>query len=290
MLSSTDGWIVGFQPGPVLLHWNGLEWSAVKSHIKEGLNSIFMLSPEDGWMVGGLLEGRIFRWDGSAWSQVSYPLENNPDISLYDIYFVSSNDGWIVGSIHEENVWKGLVLHWDGSTWTRISLPTETPLSSIYMLSSDEGWIVGGRAWGGIIDNRPTLMHSSVILYWDGMKWTEIESPVKGEMLHSIHMLSSNKGWAVGTNGAIIHWNGESWSKVESPIENRLFDIHMLSPTEGWAVGMDGVILRYTTEAFPHSSLFFLIAAIFITALIVFTLKRHLTGKPRMETPEEFKW
>jgi len=56
--------------------------------------------------------------------------------------------------------------------------------------------------------------------------------------LASVHMLSSDEGWAVGDDGTIVRWDGTSWSTVTSPTGEFIHSVHMVSPTEGWAVGI----------------------------------------------------
>ena len=60
--------------------------------------------------------------------------------------------------------------------------------------------------------------------------------------LASVHMFSSDDGWAVGEDGTIVRWDGSSWSTVTSPTGEFIHSVHMVSPTDGWAVGISSRI------------------------------------------------
>jgi murein DD-endopeptidase MepM/ murein hydrolase activator NlpD len=74
--------------------------------------------------------------------------------------------------------------------------------------------------------------------------WNIVSSPTSQE-LHAVSMISSSKGFAVGSFGTILEWNGNTWSIVASPTTNHLFSVILLSPTDGWAVGTYGTIIHW---------------------------------------------
>jgi hypothetical protein len=99
------------------------------------------------------------------------------------------------------------------------------------MINSNDGWIVGANG---------------TILHWDGFAWSIVTSPTTCA-LHSVFMITSNDGWAVGED--IIHWNGSEWSLVTDPLtDGYYFSVFMLSSDEGWAVGR-----RYPSETRPRT-------------------------------------
>lgn len=59
MLSSTDGWAVGYDGA--ILHWDGSSWTKVASPTDKSLGSIKMVSTSDGWAVGR--SGTILHWE-----------------------------------------------------------------------------------------------------------------------------------------------------------------------------------------------------------------------------------
>lgn len=131
MISSTDGWAVGFNGK--IYHWNGTNWSIMNSPTTNHLFAVDMVSATDGWAIGS--NGTIIHWNGSSWTVVTSPTTN----SLSDIAMVSSKDGWIVGRD---------ILHWDGNTWSIVTNPTTEGLNAVAMVSATEGWAVG---WNGVI-------------------------------------------------------------------------------------------------------------------------------------------
>ena len=81
MLSHTDGWAVGRQAAPfkpVVLHWNGTQWSASPTRGCCELFAIAARNPEDVWAVGYNSNGdgyqaRIDRWNGRRWQTIPTP-------------------------------------------------------------------------------------------------------------------------------------------------------------------------------------------------------------------------
>src|SRR5262249_18000647 len=78
----------------------------------------------------------------------------------------------------------------------------------------------------------------SLILHWDGARWTQVPSPNPGsvqDLLFGVAATSASNAWAVGfseSGGAdsdqtlIERWDGSSWTQVPSPnpgTQNRLF-------------------------------------------------------------------
>ena len=137
MVSSTDGWAVGFAGQTV--RWNGSAWLEVPNPATS-LNGIDMLSATDGWAVGN--DGTIFHWNGTSWSQVTSPTT----IRLFDVSMVSTADGWATGD-------NGILLHWDGSTWVQAASPVNSRITAIDMVSATDGWAIG---WGGLLHYEPS--------------------------------------------------------------------------------------------------------------------------------------
>jgi hypothetical protein len=128
MVSSTEGWAVGADlvPNParldlydpVLLHWNGANWSRVDVPYQGKwlvLMGIDMVSATDGWIVGfgeGFVS-KTLRWNGQTWQDFSYDLPGGS----CSISMASANKGWI-------GTMGGNLFYWDGNVWTEEDLPT----------------------------------------------------------------------------------------------------------------------------------------------------------------------
>jgi len=78
VLSPTNAWAVGSQPGPpptdiqgVIEHWNGTSWSIVASaQANIILRGIAAVSADNIWAVSG---GTTEHWDGTSWSLLATP-------------------------------------------------------------------------------------------------------------------------------------------------------------------------------------------------------------------------
>jgi photosystem II stability/assembly factor-like uncharacterized protein len=279
MVSSNSGWIAGNKNTAtdegLLLSWDGVAWTIVRSRVTVPLNSIFMLSDgsvgsavgdaetiihwnastwlaqtsptyvdltavsmvasNDGWAVG--TNGTIFRYDGTSWAHYE-TLPSN--VTLFGLDMVTSSYGWAVGAPNEPK-FPPTILRWNGAAWTVVSpsgVAVNQTLYAVDSVSQTESWAVGNNATKG-----PATM-----LKWDGSIWTSVPSGTPtNSSLRAIKMLSSTDGWAVGCGPTkqatcqypiIVRWNGLAWSAVTPPSGIKgLMGIFMLSPTDGWAVG-----------------------------------------------------
>jgi hypothetical protein len=65
-------------------------------------------------------------------------------------------------------------------------------------------------------------------------------------------MISSNDGWAVGSESDFLHWNGTTWETVSNdPYTRSITSVYMLSSTDGWAVG-DAMRSGYGRSSIAH--------------------------------------
>jgi photosystem II stability/assembly factor-like uncharacterized protein len=197
----------------------------------------------------------VFHYNGSGWT----PL-NDPAFASFlpqTIVALSATNVWLDGTDFSGSGFDGdapeLILHYDGSRWSQQS--TDLANSRIYamaMVSPDKGWAVGSLSGGtGLHPSHPEK--ALVEQYFHG-KWQQDTSfagpPVgSGYSLYGIAMISTNEGWAVGSDGLIVHDLGGAWTQVSSPTDQTLESIAMVSPTEGWAVGDQGTILHYFNGA-----------------------------------------
>ncbi len=139
-----DLWAVGgdaFEtedPAPVLLHWNGSEWSAAGlPGLDRPLPALFKVwgtSAGNVFAVGS--SGVAIRWDGSAWSQT---LTGAPD-DLISVWGSGPEDIVAVGGRRN-----GIVARWDGSAWTSTTLRT-AGLNGVWVGADGTATLVGDRA------------------------------------------------------------------------------------------------------------------------------------------------
>jgi hypothetical protein len=105
-----------------------------------------------------------------------------------------------------------------------------------------------GDAWAvGYTGDSPTT-DRTLILHWDGRKWSPVTSPKRAiGMLSAVSAVSADDVWAVGvsTNGKgtdpkalVLHWNGKAWGRQSGApaLAGGLLGVAATAKTV-WAVG-----------------------------------------------------
>ena len=237
-VSPANVWAVGDLinngPGPtfktLVLHWNGTKWARVASPNPsrqwDSLSGVSVISRNDAWAVGNSAKGGdasqnlILHWNGRAWAQVASP--DTGDSSLGKVAAVSPTDVWAVGeTISRTGVHKTLVLYWNGTRWARLPSPNPSPsdseLSGVSAVSSSDVW-----ADGVFFDNQGHA--KTLILHWNGTRWSRVPSPspagLLGSNLVALSALAPGNVWAVGNvlergndQTLVLHWNGTHWAR-----------------------------------------------------------------------------
>jgi hypothetical protein len=206
-----------------------------------------------------------------------------PEDELDSVAMVSSREGWAVGSAYVSGqVYAPLILHYTGSRWERIPDPSNTALQArtaglqqVSMVSTSEGWAVGSLERETPQPDGST--DAAFILHYQHGSW-RLQGTFGGA-LHSLWMLSSTDGWAVGSIGTeigqslVLHYDGHTWTSVDAPGAG-LASLVMTTPTNGWAFGFSagryagqfsGLLLHYTGSAWrpvklPFIDTFFALA------------------------------
>lgn len=123
--------------------------------------------------------------------------------------------------------------------------------TGVSAVSARNVWATGSQTPD--VSTRPA---TSLVLHWNGKKWSRVHSPTASKAsttLYGVSAASAADVWAVG-NACIgcgapgmpagtftIHWNGKRWSRAEGPGPstgyNVLFGVKTLGPDNAWAVG-----------------------------------------------------
>jgi hypothetical protein len=213
------------------------------------LNGVAVVSACDAWAVGydagtGADQTLIEHWNGSAWTVVASPDPGAGDNLLSSVQAASRTDIWAVGSYADTfGHIKALALHWNGTVWKQVATPNPgaatNELSGVRVRSTNAAWAVGDTG------NDPHLLQT-LILHWNGTRWTRVASPNPGTGaggLSGVAATSASNAWAVGSTGAgtlILHWNGTKWTHVASPspgMNAGLGGVSAASAANAWAVG-----------------------------------------------------
>jgi hypothetical protein len=181
---------------------------------------------------------------------VTQPLSPADQVNrLNGVAVLSACNVWVVGytrdSVRGERT---LIEHWDGTSWTVVSSPhpsTGSMLNSVRAISPTSIWAVGEL-------NRsksPGSTRKTLILHYDGTKWTTVRSPSPGRdnELDEVRWVSAKDAWVVGfafdgtaDKTLILRWNGSRWRRVTSPnpaADDELFGVAATSRRDAWAVG-----------------------------------------------------
>jgi hypothetical protein len=268
---SSGGWAVGsYQTASggnktLALRWNGATWAQVACPSPEVTDGSFLLgvsavSPADAWAVGWYyLSGGessntlALHWNGTRWAVAHSP---NPVRFSFNVLngvsALSGSDAWAVGSYQSATgSQRTLILHWNGTGWARVASPDpggrdDSYLSAVSALSPDNAWAAGYDITGS--------GQQSLILHWNGARWTQVPSPgPPGGAVSGLSAVSPSDAWAVGsyvtnTSGTLVdktlvlHWNGTAWAVVASPdpggtAGTALLGVSALSPSDVWATG-----------------------------------------------------
>lgn len=233
------------------------------------LLGVAAVSGHDVWAVGWagdpggppyVKRTLIQHFDGNAWSIVPSPNVAGDTFSeLHSAAAASANDVWAVGFTHDGTLpSRTLIQHWDGAQWTIVPSPSPADqLNALYgvaALSAIDAWAVGyssGSRTKGPID--------TLILHWDGVRWSQVASPnVPGvaNQLFGIAAVSASDIWAVGYAGGApltMRWNGSAWNIV--PVRrdagsstDYLVAVSGAASNDVWAVGLGRGF--YTNRAF----------------------------------------
>ena len=115
-------------------------------------------------------------------------------------------------------------------------------LFGVAATSRTSAWAVGMRKSSG---GQPMTL----LLHWNGTKWTPVTSPkpVPGE-LTAVAATSAGNAWAVGETGTpkgpttsyVLHWNGKAWSVQHSPAPVRYayYTGVAASGSDAWITGL----------------------------------------------------
>jgi hypothetical protein len=243
----------------LILHWNGRAWSRQATPdpgIGDWLSAVTATSTSNAWAVGYYVTGHpssltdILHWNGGSWRRQVTPDPGTIN-RLYAVAATSRSNAWAVGYTETGGVFQTVILRWNGSSWRRQASPspspsiaTNTALYGVAATSRSSAWAVGSYY------DPATTKTVSLILHWDGARWSRQPSPL-GD-LHAVAATSGSNAWAVGnrtTSGnqvqaLTVHWDGQSWSTKPSPNPaagyNLLNAVAAASASDVWVVGRTG--------------------------------------------------
>lgn len=122
---------------------------------------------------------------------------------------------------------------------------TSVTLSGVVALSPSEAWAVGSAG-------DPLEPSDVVIQQWDGLEWTNFETPSPGSFINELRAVDAsgpNDIWAVGRTSTgfgesplVLRYDGTEWLEIELPdeVDGSLNDVAAIAANDVWAVGSVG--------------------------------------------------
>lgn len=236
-----DVWAVGRGESDKVVRWRGARWSKVASTDLSGsLNDVAVLNRDNVWAVGlqassGPATALVERWNGRRWRAVPTPYVGQSQLRA--VATISGNNVWAVGN----QVGNALVEHWNGREWKVIPTPAAPPaaLNDIAATSARNIWVVG--AYGPPGDYFSRLLRT-LVLHWDGTKWSVVPFPVRRGSLENVVALASGQLWVSGGSvdgGPILaQRRGKTWRILKTPAitgRERMF-IAAAAKDDIWAI------------------------------------------------------
>lgn len=265
-VSASDVWAVGyygsFGLSTMALRWNGTSWNQVPTPnpgypaSSSTLYGVSAVSASDAWAVGtygNVEQTLVLGWNGTNWTQVPSPNPGGTQGSqLLAVTSTSKSNAWAVGCYGSSQSGIGqqtLALHWNGASWTQA--PTPGPgasgcLTAVTTISPSSAWAVGWSA------QSLTGPHQTLVLHWNGARWTQVASPspaMASSELNGVSAISGADAWAVGdvvrnqaATTLVVHWNGARWVTTPSPSQGSsvLSGVSDVSVRDALAVGYGG--------------------------------------------------
>ncbi len=237
----------GGRSGPIVERWDGTRWTLVPDAARPGvfLADVSADSARDVWIAGSAHDGDhvfVARWDGGAWRRARVPVKARYG-HLFGIDALAPNDVWAVGNRSNGRTGRTLVLHWNGVRWSVIASPSPSPspltghpyatLESVDAVSPSDIWAVGETT-----NVAPEGQSATLILHWDGTRWSRVPSPDTHsrshgsfDLLFSVDAAGPHNVWAAGSWNSLVpgfggggdhalleHWDGSRWRMVATPV------------------------------------------------------------------------
>lgn len=147
--------------GPLLVHWNGSEWTWSDIWpLFDGnfgdIEDILALASDNVWAVGEewVVEGTtthrvaaVLHWDGAEWSRIAVPKEPDRDVILRTVTGHSASDLYAAGvASATDGSPEAYLLHYDGQDWTSVpdvELAEGSQFFASAISAAGELWLAG---------------------------------------------------------------------------------------------------------------------------------------------------
>jgi hypothetical protein len=255
LTSPSEGWLVGavFNPdcrttqSGLILRYRDDTWQPVDDPLPNAfLDGIAMVSETEGWVTGynrDAGESYLLHTDGGPWKPVALPFRPTNGSYYGGIRMLSPDEGWLV--VNPTSSWKGdfresLLLHYQRGVWTPVTVPV--PLVSDFApIGPDELWVIGN------ISTRPEHHKDSTLAHYQNGHWTTTPAPDHA-LLHTLRMLSSTEGYAIGSQppplgwmwrspppSAVLRYDGKAFHPLDVGADPAAQTLELFDEVDGWA-------------------------------------------------------
>jgi hypothetical protein len=260
-----DAWAVGaeaetgYQQGtPLILHWNGSDWSKVPLPAIAGpgfLGSVSAASPADAWAAGTDAAGAVLlHWNGVRWRAVRFP--GSATATVAGVATAPDGGAWLAGSIpNASGVSEILVERWNGRAWHIAATGLgQGSLRVVRLAASGDVWVAGSKSGG-----------APLIAYGHQGTWTAIPGPPVSQV-NDVLAVTSGDVWAAGLvsnttvgiySAFICQWNGSTWTTANVPANVLSQDLSISPDNAGqpqWAGAEAGLDPSTTLYAYYDGS------------------------------------
>jgi hypothetical protein len=279
-LNPADAWAVGSydniaekSPQPLIEHWNGNNWSVVRSPLVGGayggqLEAVSAVSSTDAWAVGWSYTsstqrppasslGLIEHWNGASWSVVPSPSHGSVETNLTGIAVVDANDIWVSGvyAPTQQGLDYTFAEHWNGKTWTLAATPIAVA-NYVNRLNGIAAVSTGSVFAAGYAFSPAYGHYRNLSEHWNGSAWSSLPAPNASYYdteLSGIAAVSAAEVLSVGTykiygttpeasHTFAMVWNGKNWGELATPnlaVPGTFFEAVSRIPgtADAWAAG-----------------------------------------------------
>lgn len=155
---------------PLLIHWNGVEWSEAETNTDGAIWGMAAKATDDVWAVGSFGPQTLaLHWDGETWRRVATPNpgDGRGNNVLNAVEVTEQGRVWAVGSYSEERIDRALAMEWDGREWKQQPAPSPGDYSDVLWAveavpgGGGEMWAAGATIADPLGNNLPLILRYS---------------------------------------------------------------------------------------------------------------------------------
>ena len=178
-----------------------------------------------------------------TWSIDTIQYPTSYQTLMTGMYGTGDSNVYIVGFT---SVAAAKMYRYNGKKWNVVPLTVQEggpiqklQLEDIHGSGPNNIWAVGEESF--LASSNPyTFLDSSMVVHFDGVRWSEVKIPCRGPILYAVWVVSPNCVWASGDNGYVVNYNGSTWKKFELPKKALCSSITALSASEVYVIGHVG--------------------------------------------------